>query len=273
MASADPAYKDYRISVPPEFENIFSHFYFAENNSEKAVTKTLLPTYQTILLFCFGESASMTTKEKTTITVDKCLVFGPIRHAFDYTLPAKTSILVSTFKDDAFYRFFGTAMTAKNTAVSPDELLTENCFTELYHQLTKISTAREQVQHILDFCRPYLQSQDITSRLLSSFKNENLSPIKTIAEKINQSERNIQLKHKEQFGYSSKEITRYNRFLKAIQLIEKEIENQKKIEWFTVIDVCSYYDQSQLIHDFKHFLNISPSQYLKFQQDICNPKS
>jgi AraC-like DNA-binding protein len=273
VAAADPDYNDYRISVPSEFENVFSHFYFAENNSEKEVTKTLLPTYQTILLFCFGESASMATKEKTIITVDQCLVFGPIRHAFDYTLPAKTSILVSTFKDDAFYRFFGKAMILKNTALNPDELLTENCFTELHHQLTKISTTREQVDHILDFCRPYLQSQDTTSRLLSGFKDENLNPIKTIAEKTNQSERNIQLKQKEQFGYSSKEITRYNRFLKAIQLIEKEIENQEKVEWFTVIDACNYYDQSQLIHDFNHFLNISPSQYLKFQQDICNPKS
>ncbi|MBK1897796.1 helix-turn-helix transcriptional regulator [Chryseobacterium paridis] len=268
-----PEYNGYRISVPPEFETIFSHFYFAENMSEEAVTKTLLPTYQTILLFCFGESASMVTKEKTKITVDKCIVFGPIRNSFDYTLPAKTSILVANFKDDAFYRFFGKACISYNAAMNPDDLLDENCFTNLWYQISALNSTQKQVDHILEFCKPYLQSRDTTSQLLSNFTYDNLNPIKTIAEKTNQSERNIQLKQKQQFGYSSKEINRYNRFSKAIQLIEKKIANQNKVEWFTIIDECNYYDQSQLIHDFKHFIHLSPSQYLKFQQDICNPKS
>lgn len=269
----EPEYNNFRISVPHEFESIFSHFYFAENTSGQPITKTLLPTYQTILLFCFGESASMTTKENTTITVDKCLVFGPIRHSFEYTLPVKTSILVANFKDDAFFRFFGQVIVDQHSAINPDELLSENCFTDLWYRLSNINSTKTQVDHILEFCRPYLQNQDSTSQLLSRFKNENINPIKAIAEKTNQSERTIQLKQKEQFGYSSKEINRYNRFSKAIQLIEKEIENQNKVEWFSIIDQCNYYDQSQLIHDFKHFIHLSPSQYLKFQQDICNPAS
>ncbi|WP_345992208.1 AraC family transcriptional regulator [Chryseobacterium sp. Chry.R1] len=273
MSGSSAQYNGYKISVPPEFENVFSHFYFAENNSEFPVTKTLLPTYQTILLFCFGESASMVTKEKTMITVDTCVVFGPIRHSFDYTLPSGTSILVANFKDDAFYRFFGKACISYQAAINPDELLEENCFTNLWHQISKINSTQEQVDYILEFCKPYLQERDLTGQLLSDFTNKNLNPIKTIAEKTNQSERSIQLKQKEQFGYSSKEITRYNRFSKAIQLIEKEIANQNKVEWFTIVDECNYYDQSQLIHDFKHFIHLSPSQFLKFQQDICNPKS
>lgn len=266
-------YIDYRISVPTEFESVFSHFYFAENNSENSITKILLPTYQTILLFCFGENASLLTKEKTKLEVNKCIIFGPIRQAFEYTLPSKTSILVANFKDDAFYRFFGKAVIANSSGKNPDELLEENCFTDLWNELSKIKSTQKQVDHILAFCKLYLKEQDSTSQILSHFKDEHLNPIKTIAEKTNQSERNIQLKQKEQFGYSSKEINRYNRFLKAIKIIEKETENQNKIEWFTIINECNYYDQSQLIHDFNHYLHISPSQYLKFQQDICNPKS
>ncbi|AZA51930.1 helix-turn-helix transcriptional regulator [Chryseobacterium sp. G0201] len=266
-------YNQLKIPVPKEFESIFSHFYFAENNSQQLVTKTLLPTFQTILLFCFGESATMKTKENTIISVYKCITFGPIRHSFEYTLPPKASILVANFEDDAFYRFFGKVIISNNFAVHPDELLTENCFTDLWYELSKINSTQEQVDHILNFCQPYLQNQDFTSQLLSNFKDENLNPIKIIAEKTNQSERNIQLKQKEKFGYSSKEINRYNRFFKAIQMIEKEIEAQNKVEWFNIISECNYYDQSQLIHDFKHFLHISPSQYLKFQQDICNPRS
>ena len=82
-----PEYNEYRISVPHEFESVFTHFYFAENSSEASVTKTLLPTYQTILLFCFGENATMSTREKTIISIDKCVVFGPVRQAFEYTFP------------------------------------------------------------------------------------------------------------------------------------------------------------------------------------------
>lgn len=267
-----PEYNEYRISVPEEFENVFTHFYFAENISENPVTKTLLPTYQTILLFCFGENATMSTREKTIVEVAQCIVFGPVRQAFDYTLPAGCSILVASFKDDAFFRFFG-KVSIEQSIKHPDDLLEENCFTDLWHQLTTLHSPTAQVNHILEFCRPYLQQQDTTSELLSNFENDLLNPIKVIAQQTHQTERNIQRKQKEQFGYSLKELTRYNRFLKAIKIIEEETGKQNKVRCFTIIDECGYYDQSQLIHDFRHFINISPAQYLKFQQEICNPKS
>ncbi|MFP3835057.1 helix-turn-helix domain-containing protein [Chryseobacterium sp. SIMBA_028] len=268
----EPEYHQYRISVPQEFEKVFTHFYFAENTSDTPVTKTLLPTYHTILLFCFGESASMMTRKKTKIVVDKSLVFGPVRQAFEYTLPANSSILVVNFKDDSFFRFFG-KFSVEKWIKHPDELVPENCFTHLWHQLKEIDSTTQQVHYILEFCKPYLQHQNTTGLLLSTYENDLLNPIKVIAEQTHQTERNIQRKQKEQFGYSFKEFNRYNRFLKAIKMIEEEIEKKNKIKWFTIIDQCGYYDQSQLIHDFKHFLNISPTRYLKFQQDICNPKS
>ncbi|AKK71729.1 DNA-binding protein [Chryseobacterium sp. P1-3] len=271
MQDLPSEYHECKITVPEEFENIFTHFYFAENISPNPVTKTLLPTYQTILLFCFGEKAMMTTRENINLHVDQCMVFGPVRQAFDYTLPSKTSILVANFKQDAFFRFFGKFPPENKSAVHPDQLLKENCFTDLWHQLADISSPQDRVHHILDFCRPYLQAQDPTGLLLSHFGNNQLNPIKVIAEQTQQTERNIQRKQKEQFGYSVKEINRYYRFLKAIKIIEEETGKQNKIQWFYIIEQCGYYDQSQLIHDFKHFLHISPAQYLKFQQAICNP--
>ena len=265
-------YHQLKIPVSKEFESVFTHFYYAENNSSYPVTKTLLPSYQTIMLFCFGEKAFMTTQEKTTVEVDQCIVLGPVRQTFDYTLPAGTSILVANFKDDAFYRFFGKAMISSQ-GIHPDEFLQDNCFTELWHQISVLPSLEERINYILNFCKPYLQDQDQTIRLLSNFADNGLNPIKTIAEQTHQSERNIQRKQKEQFGYSSKELARYTRFLKAIMIIEKELKSSKKIEWFSIIDECGYFDQSQLIHDFKHFISISPSQYVKFQKDICRSAS
>jgi hypothetical protein len=40
-----------RIAVPLEFESVFSHFYYAKNKNNLPVTKTLLPSFQTIWFF------------------------------------------------------------------------------------------------------------------------------------------------------------------------------------------------------------------------------
>jgi AraC-like DNA-binding protein len=264
-------YQNYRIAVPPAFEEVFSHFYYAENTSGEAVTKTLVPSYQTIMIFSFGVPVSFITQQNEEVAIDKCLVIGPIKRAFDYTLPPNAKMLVANFKGDAFFRFFGMAAITENFPVHPDELLNENCFTVLWTALSKINNTNDQVNILLDFCQPYLQQRNSIVGQITCFDDDNQSPIKAISAENNLSERAVQLNHKKYLGYSAKEISRYQRFLKAIQLIQTIATGTSKIDWFEIISECGYYDQSQLIHDFKHYLNLSPTKYLKFQQDICNP--
>lgn len=109
-------YEDFRIAVPTDYENVFSHFYFAQNRTKQTITKTLLPSYQTMLIFSFGEKALLKSKNNRQV-------------------PSK----------------------------------------------------------------------------------------------------------------------------------------MRKEDWFTIINYCGYHDQSHLIKDFKHYLNLSPTKYLSIQQDICNP--
>ncbi|MDR7370254.1 AraC family transcriptional regulator [Flavobacterium aquidurense] len=266
-------YRNFKITVPTEYEDVFSHFYFAENTTTETITKTLLPSYQTILIFNFGTTTILYSNQRTEIEVDKCLILGPIKHSLDYSLPPKSKILVANFKDDAFYRFFGNASVAEHLPLNPDDLLNENCFTALWTELNKINDTNYQVNYILDFCKPYLKQRNIIAEKLTNFNDEILNPIKSVASQQNQTERNIQLNHKKHLGYTSKEINRYQRFLKAVELIQTYATASAKIDWFEIISKCGYYDQSQLIHDFKHYINISPTKYLKFQQDICNPKA
>lgn len=105
MEPKEQMYNNYRLPVPQEFEDIFSHFYIAENTTEVSLTKTLLPSFQTIMVFNFGAPASLISKQGIAIEMDKCIVLGPIKQAFEYTLPAGAKILVANFKGDAFYRF------------------------------------------------------------------------------------------------------------------------------------------------------------------------
>lgn len=269
MEINDQKYNSVKISVPAAFEEVFSYFYAAANNTDKPVTKTLFPSYQTILIFSFGSKVLLTSQQNTIIEADKCLVLGPIKQAFDYTLLPGAEMLVANFKADAFYRFFGNVLLSDSLAFHPDDLVNENCFTDLWFQLKKIESVYQKVDFILTFCKPYLKNRSITSELLSSFKNEAQSLVKVIAQQTRQSERSVQLSHKKIFRYSAKEINRYQRFLKAVEMVRNMALNTAKTDWFEVIEQCGYYDQSQLIHDFKHFIHISPTQFLKFQQDIC----
>lgn len=273
MGPDEQTYRNYRLPVPLEFEDVFSHFYIAENTTGVSVTKTLLPSFQTIMVFNFGATASLVSKQGTAIEVYKCIVLGPIKQAFEYTLPAGAKILVANFKGDAFYRFFGRAFLSDHLPVHPDEAMEENCFTYLWHQLNSIATDTEKIDRILDFCRPYLKLQNTVSTLLGNLKSGHVNPIKSVAEEMGQSERNIQLAQKKYFGYSAKEVNRYQRFIKAIGLIEQTTASANEIDWFEIIGQCGYYDQSQLIHDFQHFLGFSPKTFLKFQQDICQAAS
>ena len=263
---------NYRIAVPSVFKTVFSHFYFAENKNDFPVTKTLLPSFQTILVFNFGTKSTLKSKQNTILEVEKCMVLGPIKQAFDYTLEPNSEILVANFKEDAFYRFFGNAL-FNFLPIDPDALIQENCFSLLWEELQHISEVTERVAYILDFCKPYLREQNEITTLLTDFKEENLNPIKVIASKVNQTERNIQLNQKKVFGYSIKEINRYERFLKAVNEIQKNIVNQSKTDWLNIVEECGYYDQSQLIHDFKFYMNIPPTKFLKFQNDICSSKA
>ncbi|MDW7693022.1 AraC family transcriptional regulator [Flammeovirgaceae bacterium SG7u.111] len=271
MKQNGETYDNFRIAVPTDYKNVFSHFYFAENQSNETITKTLLPSYQTILVFNFGTKALLNSKNNSQIEIDKCIVLGTIRKAFNYSLPPKAKILVANFKDDAFYRFFGNTSLAENLPVNPDELLNKNCFTTMWYELNKIDNVDQQVNYILEFCTPYIQQRDKIAKQLSKFTKQSLNPIKSLASENNQTERNIQIKQKKYFGYSAKEINRYQRFLKAVEYIENIASKASKEDWFTVINDCGYYDQSQLINDFKYYTNMSPTKYLKFQQDICNP--
>lgn len=267
------AYNNYRLPVPVEFDEVFSHFYFAENSSEEPVTRMLLPSFQTIMVFSFGTPVSFITKQNEMVEISKCLVMGPIKQSFHYTIPPGGSILVANFRDDAFFRFFGTASSAAKLHADPDDLAGTNCFTALWSELNNIQSIEKKVDHILEYCKPFLRSRTPIASQIISLEETGISPVKEISDKENISERSVQMNLKKQFGYSSREIGRYLRFLKALRMVQQlASSNSAEPDWFEIIDACGYYDQSQLIHDFKHYTDLSPSKYLKFQQGICTSR-
>ncbi|OWW25027.1 DNA-binding protein [Zobellia sp. OII3] len=270
MESKHPDQNGERIEVPKDFQDVFTHFYRAENQTEQSISHTLLPHFQIIMVFSLGTPIQLKTADDTQISIEKCLVLGPLKQAFDYTLAPGSDMLVANFKDDAFYRFFGKVILSDYLPIHPDALLGENCFTNLW-RLIKNASPGERVDLILDFCKPYLRESDTAFQNISDHTEDYtvFNPIKIIAQETQQSERSIQLNHKKYFGYTAKEKGRYLRFVKAISILQ---DSSSPIHWFDIIETCGYYDQSQLIHDFKHFTGHTPTQYLKFQENICKPE-
>ena len=126
------------------------------------------------------------------------------------------------------------------------------------------------MEKLCDFSQPYIKQRNNIVEKITLFRNHpSKDPIKSVAEEESISRRTVQKKHKQSFGYTSKEIDRYQRFSKALQVLESKTVNNETVDWFDLIGQCGYYDQSQLIHDFNHYLNCTPSHYLEFQQDIC----
>ncbi|MCC8145948.1 MAG: AraC family transcriptional regulator [Bacteroidales bacterium] len=264
-------YSTFRIPIPEEFQDTFSHFYYAENKSDEAIKKTLIPSFHTLLVFSFGNKVSFTTRQNTEIEAGKYIILGPVKQAFDYTLYPESALLVLNLKEDAFYRYFGESAAMENSLIYPDELVDGDCFAILWSELNRMKDVTAMTDHILEFSKPYLRDRDEIIEQLSATQNEKLNPIKSVAERNNLSERTIQIHHKKQLGYSSKELNRYKRFIKTLRIIQEKVTRNSPIDWFKIITECGYYDQSQLIHDFKQYMNLTPTQYLKFMEDICNP--
>lgn len=266
MQDHNENYQERRMQVPAEFEDIITYFYSALNNSGSDIKKILAPSFQTIMVFSFGSPVRFMAGGDSLI-LDQCLVLGPIKQPIEYTLPAAADLLVINFKDDAFYRFFGPALMSGLVAAHPDQLLQQNCFSQLWLTL-KDEALDVRAALILDFCRPYLKCREVSFQDISKEASDYrlISPVKAVAQKTGQSERNVQLNHKKYLGYTAKERGRYERFLKAMCVLQNP---GKKVDWLEVVEACGYYDQSQLIHDFKHYLNLSPGRYIKFQAQVC----
>ncbi|MCF6404310.1 helix-turn-helix domain-containing protein [Chitinophaga filiformis] len=270
--SAATGYITGHIPVPEEWDQVFDPFYYAANHQESPIRRKFAPSFQTILIFNFGTPGFFYLTPDEPLPVENSIVIGPIKLSHDYVLSPGTDVLIANFKLDAFYRFFGRHLQSYTDFMQhPDELLGEHCFANLWQELKQLPDMQQRVNRILDFSAAYLVERDEKSEdiVAGSHPESVINPIKEIAGKQGQSERSIQLKYKKYLGYSAKEISRYQRYKKALAWLQERAGQNSHIDWFEIIHEFGYYDQSHLIHDFNHFLGVSPAQYVKLQASIC----
>jgi AraC-like DNA-binding protein len=264
------------IPVPVIWEDVFSHFYYAVNGQNGDINKTLLPTFQTMLVFSFGNSIHFNPTNNSNgtdvLTIGKSMVIGPLKQAMAYTLSPGSEMLVVNFKWDAFYRFFGKSLKSYvDICAHPGDLPYTHCFAALWEELNELPAATQKIERVLTFSEEYLKEREAAAaRIIKNGEgNSYLNPVKRIAGSSQQHERTVQLHYKKYLGYSAKEKSRHERFQKVIRWLQQYDPAADKVDWFEIIHQCGYYDQSHLIHDFTYFLDLSPTQYIALQQHVC----
>ncbi len=265
-------YETQSIAVPEAFEAFFTHFYYAANHSPYPVHKKLIPSFQTILVFNLGSKISISFDQTPSFDAPNSLILGPIKKTIDYSLSPGAEMLVANFKWDAFYRFFGQSLKSFNEFIlQPDDLVKEQCFANVWVRLKEAPSLTEKVTLLLDFSLPYLREREsnVAQILAQNDANGTIKTVKKIAAESGYSARNIQLNYQKYLGFSDKELNRYQRFKKAIEFLSNTHSTSHPIDWLEIVTQCGYYDQSQLIHDFNHFIKMSPTHYLKLQEDLC----
>jgi len=262
-------FKQGKVEVPFEFKHVISHFYYAQNNSLNTIKRTLFPSFQSLCIFNFKSKLSFTNKSNSQIMIDKYFLLDPVKQAIDYLMPPNSEILVLNFKDDAFYRFFGASADEIDSGHCVANKFYEHCFTAIWQEIEKLKCNTERIDFILDFCRPYLSARNQVIEPLLNARNNTADPIKMAADFLHKSVRHIQVHHKKYFGFTAKELHRYQRFLKTTHYLDKLLHNNSPLDWLPIALSCGYYDQSHFIRDFKYYLNCTPSQYISSRNSIC----
>ena len=159
MAVSSNKTASYRIPVPQDYEDVFSHFYYAANDTAQPEPHRLLPSFQQIMVFIFGQGVKIKTPDNLPIQLNRSVILGPVKKALEYTLLPGTQILVLNFKPGSFYRFFGATHNEHTAPLNPDSLTPENCFTDLWENLRKLPSPEQKIAKVLTFSKPYLKER------------------------------------------------------------------------------------------------------------------
>ena len=98
----------------------------------------------------------------------------------------------------------------------------------------------------------------VTQRAIEIIENcKGRISIERLARRLGLSRRHLTRKFKERIGITPKQLCRNIRFKQVYKLIETSSDNT----WADAAVACGYYDQSHLIHEFRHFTGSSPDAY------------
>ena len=235
------------------------------------VVRTLLPTFQVIVLFNLGTPAELwpAAPAEALVPVHEpvgCILLGPLKSAWHYRLRAGARVLVVNFTLAGFYRLFKVPVNKLDGGpLDPDTVLPGGCFAALWARLAALTQPAQLLAVLTEFCLPYLRAPEtdqaaLVEQLGLLAHSPHLNPLRVLAVASHRSERTVQLRFQKYLGFSAKEAARFLRFRRVLAAVAQLSEDSPAPDWLALVEAHGYHDQSHLIHDFAHFLHQSPGR-------------
>ncbi len=101
----------------------------------------------------------------------------------------------------------------------------------------------------------------LESAITSAINHNGLISVDALATLTQLSNRQLERKFKQKLGISPKQYCRIIRFRNVLG----KTTSIRSINWADIALSFGYYDQSHLIHEFRHFTGFSPTEYFKHQ--------
>ena len=268
-----------RYELEGALTEIVRHIYgIRMKEDEDAVVYHLSPSLEMVLVLNFGPPISFSFGEEEIAEqqVERIGIIGPLRKMLNYELKPGTDLLTLPFVNDGFYRFM--KLSTSNVNLSDEDSVAEYAdnLNTLWEEMNALPTAELRVELLKAYiAKAVKEGEDAVQPLLensSAFFDPALSPSKVIAEKAAITERAVQLRFKKYVGYSPKELLRYLRFKQVVAHLMAE--RGKPVDWFDLIVLFGYHDQSHLIRDFKFYTGGTPTQFLEINDsgDFCTSR-
>lgn len=258
------------ILPPPALQDVIQYVVLLSvEEGGGPVVRTLLPTFQVVLLINLGPPAYLWHEQPgltPALPMTGIQVTAPLKRPLHYRLEAGTQLMAINFTLDGFYRLFHVPAEALTQVLTdPDELVAHWPFAQLWQQLAQLAGPTALMHALVAFCLPRLQAREgaqaeLMAHLPLLATHRHLNPLKAMAAATHASERTLQQRFQKYLGFSVKEATRFLRFRRLLGQLPAKPGAEPRPDWFQLLEQHGYYDQSHLIHDFAHFLQQSPTQ-------------
>jgi AraC-like DNA-binding protein len=248
------------------------------------VPRSRLSEFVELLWYFGGHEIVRTTKERVLPTgaVDLIIrldssrtshsgIQGPRTHSVVITTPARHELLGVHFKRGRALPFLQVPMgELHNASVTLGDLWGERNAQRLLSVLQEAPSIAKKfylLEHwLLQLAGDRLSSHPAVSFATHALSSKQFRSAAAVADKAGYSQRHFIELFRNQVGLKPKEFQRLCRFRRVVEAVK----GQAAVDWANISLSAGYFDQAHLIHDFKHFSELTPEQYIKCQTPFIN---
>lgn len=185
--------------------------------------------------------------------------------------PPDSSMMVIRFQAGGAYPFLGFPVSELNNLVVDADLIFGSDVIRLRDQLLEAGTAGEKFIHVErwlmeQFSNSLSPEKVINYAIGQICKNPSLESIEMVSQKTGYSQKQFIQLFKKYAGLTPKYFQRIQRF----NMVLREVEERKEINWSAISYDCGFYDQAHFIREFRKFSGFNPIAYMKHRGDYVN---